>query len=101
MYFRSAVHVVISQRPKTSNIGTQCNRDLAEFDFSRRQKYSKLKNEENVYQNTDIDQADLHHMDKPSKDADYEPNFSDDLQSHNLSIDDGNVVNITIGFGIP
>lgn len=62
---------------------------MEEFDFSRRPKYPKLKNVVNLYQNTDFDQADLHHMDAPSKDADYEPNFLDDSQSDDLSIDDG------------
>lgn len=99
MYFRSAVQVDISQRQKTSSIGTQCNRDLEEFDFSRRSKYPELKNEVNVYQNTDFDQADLHHMDEPSKDADYEPNFSD-AQSDDLSIDDGYINYMNLKFNI-
>lgn len=47
-----------------------------------------MKNEVNVYQNNDFDQENLHHMDELSKDADYEPNLSDDSQSDDLSTDD-------------
>lgn len=61
---------------------------MEEFDFPRRPKYPKLKNEVNVYQNNDFDQENLHHMDELSKDADYEPNLSDDSQSDDLSTDD-------------
>ncbi|XP_062601407.1 uncharacterized protein LOC134263113 [Saccostrea cucullata] len=77
------VQVDIRERPKMISAGTQCNRDLEEFELSRKRKKPKLT--QRSYMNDDVDYTAPIYTDERNKDSDYEPNLSDDSLSDTYS----------------